>query len=156
MLIFHELQSSVFSSHMQLCLTYTLYVCCAQCFNRYTRKQLAPAPRSGILSSLGQHFPSIFNIFKKQHQQLNNLEKVILSKSPHASNEINSPGIKDTSETNSLGGTADDTVVISGKTLNPLGDAEEEFRSSRFFRVDINFTVRTNDNISWHLQILLL
>ncbi|XP_057777709.1 protein ACCUMULATION AND REPLICATION OF CHLOROPLASTS 3, chloroplastic isoform X2 [Salvia miltiorrhiza] len=97
----------------------------------YTRKQLAPAPRSGILSSLGQHFPSIFNIFKKQHQQLNNLEKVILSESPHVSNEINPPVIKDMSETNSLDGTADDTVVISGKTLNTFGDAEEEFPSSR-------------------------
>lgn len=103
------------------------------------------------MSSLGQHFPSIFNIFKKQHQQLNNLEKVILTDSPHASNEINPPGTKDTSETNSLDGAADDTVVISEKTLNPSGDAEEEFRSSRFFHVDINFTISTLDNISWHL-----
>ncbi|KAG6407632.1 hypothetical protein SASPL_130628 [Salvia splendens] len=97
----------------------------------YTRKQLAPAPRSGILSSLGQHFPSIFNIFKKQHQQLNNLEKVILSESPHVSNGINLPGLKDTFETNSLDSTSDDTGSISGKTLSPSDDEGEEFRSSR-------------------------
>ncbi|KAG6405488.1 hypothetical protein SASPL_133078 [Salvia splendens] len=97
----------------------------------YSRKQLAPAPRSGILSSLGQHFPSIFNIFKKQHQQLNNLEKVILSESPHVSNGIDLPGLKDTLETNSLDSTSDDTVSISGKTLSPSDDEGEEFRSSR-------------------------
>ncbi|XP_047982282.1 protein ACCUMULATION AND REPLICATION OF CHLOROPLASTS 3, chloroplastic [Salvia hispanica] len=97
----------------------------------YTRKQLAPAPRSGILSSLGQHFPSIFNIFKKQHQQLNNLEKVILSESPHVSNGIDLPGLKDTLEPNSLDSTSDDTVSISGKTLSLSDDEGEEFRSSR-------------------------
>ncbi|KAL1556488.1 protein ACCUMULATION AND REPLICATION OF CHLOROPLASTS 3-like isoform X1 [Salvia divinorum] len=97
----------------------------------YTRKQLAPAPRSGILSSLGQHFPSIFNIFKKQHQQLNNLEKVILSESPHVSNGINPPGLEDTLETNSLDCTADDTISISGKTPSPSDDVGEEFHSSR-------------------------
>ncbi|KAH6792646.1 hypothetical protein C2S52_003123, partial [Perilla frutescens var. hirtella] len=97
----------------------------------YTRKQLAPAPRSGILSSLGHHFPFIFNIFKKQPQQLNNFEEVLLSEIPHVSNEINPPGIKDMPDTNYLDGTTDDMVIISGKTQKSSGDAGEEFFSSR-------------------------
>ena len=133
-----------------------LCFCCVQCVNRYTRKQLAPAPRSGILSSLGQHFPSIFNIFKKQHQQLNNLEKVILSESPHVSNGIDLPGLKDTLEPNSLDSTSDDTVSISGKTLSLSDDEGEEFRSSRFFHILINFNVSAHDCIYLHLHILLL
>lgn len=117
---------------------------------------MAPAPRSGILSSLGQHFPSIFNIFKKQHQQLNNLEKVILSESSHVSNGINLPGLKDALGTNSFDSTSDDTVSVSGKTLSPSDDEGGEFRSSRFFHVVINFNVSAHDSVSLHLHILLL
>ncbi|XP_012846164.1 PREDICTED: protein ACCUMULATION AND REPLICATION OF CHLOROPLASTS 3 isoform X2 [Erythranthe guttata] len=78
----------------------------------YTRKQLAP--RNGIFSSLGQRFPFIFNIFKKQHQKTNNSENAISSKDPRISDVINPPG-------------AEETGVFSGK----IGDIDEELFSIR-------------------------
>ncbi|KAI3453226.1 hypothetical protein Pfo_009889 [Paulownia fortunei] len=95
----------------------------------YTRQQLAP--RNGIFSSLGQHFPFIFNIFKKQHQQTINSEKAFLSQSPHVSDVINPPVIGDMPNANSLDGTTEDTGVFSGKIQPLMGDIDEEFCSLR-------------------------
>lgn len=105
-----------------------LYVYRVWCVNRYTRKQLPH--RNGIFSSLGQHFPFIFNIFKKQHQQMDNFENANLSKTPHASNVVNAPVTVDMPEANSLDGTAEVSGSYSGK-IPKLSD--EEFCSSRFF-----------------------
>ncbi|KAK4423331.1 protein ACCUMULATION AND REPLICATION OF CHLOROPLASTS 3 [Sesamum alatum] len=93
----------------------------------YTRQQLAP--RSGIFSSLGQHFPFIFNLFKKQHQQSNNSEKAFLSKSSHVSDAINPPVNGDVPNTNPLAGTIEDTGVSPDKFQPLSGDSDEEFCS---------------------------
>ncbi|GFP93967.1 protein accumulation and replication of chloroplasts 3 [Phtheirospermum japonicum] len=70
----------------------------------YTTQQLAP--RKGIFSTLGQHFPFIFNIFKKQYQQTDN----------YAS---------------SLGGPTENTGALSGKVPQPSDEADEELFSFR-------------------------
>ncbi|KAL3652886.1 hypothetical protein CASFOL_002567 [Castilleja foliolosa] len=70
----------------------------------YSTQQLAP--RKGIFSSLGQHFPFIFNIFKKQYQQTDN----------YAS---------------SLDGPTENTGVLSGEIPQPSDEADEEIFSFR-------------------------
>ncbi|KAG8382641.1 hypothetical protein BUALT_Bualt05G0098500 [Buddleja alternifolia] len=111
----------------------------------YTRQQLAP--RNGIFSSLGQHFPFIFNIFKKQHQQTANSEKVFLSNTPHVPYVTNSPAFGDMPDANAL----DDTTEgkgVPGSTQPLLDDTDEEFcslSSSREGEVEL---LETNSNSS--------
>ncbi|KAL0409070.1 UNVERIFIED_CONTAM: protein ACCUMULATION AND REPLICATION OF CHLOROPLASTS 3 [Sesamum radiatum] len=93
----------------------------------YTRQQLAP--RNGIFSSLGQHFPFIFNLFNKQHRRSNNSEKAFLSESLHVSDAINSPVNGDMLKTNPLAGTIEDTGVFSDKLQALSDDCDEEFSS---------------------------
>ncbi|KAL8535783.1 hypothetical protein ACS0TY_011429 [Phlomoides rotata] len=96
----------------------------------YTRQQLPH--RNGIFSSLGQHFPFIFNIFKKQRQQMDNSENANLTKSPHASaNVVNPPVTGDMPEENFVNGTAEENGFYSGKIQKLSGNADEEFFSSR-------------------------
>ncbi|KAL6579559.1 hypothetical protein OROMI_009775 [Orobanche minor] len=95
----------------------------------YTTKQFA-APRKGIFSSLGQHFPFIFNFFK-QIQQTDNSEKAFLFKSLDVSDVINLPVNGDMPKTNYLDGTIKDTGFLSGKIPPLSGEADEEFFSLR-------------------------
>ncbi|KAK6146647.1 hypothetical protein DH2020_020516 [Rehmannia glutinosa] len=95
----------------------------------YTTQQLAP--RKGIFSSLGQHFPFIFNIFKKQHQQTNNSEKAFSIKSPHVSDVINPSVTGDMPNANSLDDIAEDTGFFSGKIPPLSSETDEELYSWR-------------------------
>ncbi|PIN12681.1 hypothetical protein CDL12_14707 [Handroanthus impetiginosus] len=95
----------------------------------YTRQQLAP--RNGIFSSLGQHFPFFFNIFKKQPPQTNNSEKAFLSKSLQVPDGINRPVGGDTANVISLEDTPDDSGCISGEIQQQSSNTDEELRSLR-------------------------
>ncbi|KAL0326784.1 UNVERIFIED_CONTAM: protein ACCUMULATION AND REPLICATION OF CHLOROPLASTS 3 [Sesamum angustifolium] len=95
----------------------------------YTRQQLAP--KNGIFSSLGQHFPFIFNLFNKQHRRTNNSEKAFLSESLDVSDARNPPVNGDLPKTNPLAGIIEDTGVFSDN-LQPLSDdSDDEFCSIR-------------------------
>ncbi|CAA0811547.1 Protein ACCUMULATION AND REPLICATION OF CHLOROPLASTS 3 [Striga hermonthica] len=95
----------------------------------YTTQQLAP--RKGILFSLGQHFPFIFNIFKKQHQRTVNSGKAFLFESPDVSDVI-SPVAGGLPIPESLvSSTFEGTNVSSGKIPQLLGEADGEFFSLR-------------------------
>ncbi|KAL0372803.1 UNVERIFIED_CONTAM: protein ACCUMULATION AND REPLICATION OF CHLOROPLASTS 3 [Sesamum calycinum] len=81
----------------------------------YTRQQLAP--KNGIFSSLGQHFPFIFNLFNKQHRRTNNSEKAFLSESLDVSDAINPPVNGDLPKTNPLAGIIEDCSEEGGVEL---------------------------------------
>ncbi|KAL3824263.1 hypothetical protein ACJIZ3_020292 [Penstemon smallii] len=91
----------------------------------YTTQKLAP--RNGIFSSLGQRFPFIFNIFKKQDQQPINSQEAYLSESPSVSNMINSPSLDNIPDANHFNGTNEN---LNGRIQPLLGNTDEEFFSS--------------------------
>ncbi|KAL2233224.1 UNVERIFIED_CONTAM: Protein ACCUMULATION AND REPLICATION OF CHLOROPLASTS 3 [Sesamum indicum] len=93
----------------------------------FTRQQMAP--RNGIFSSLGQHFPFIFNLFDKKHRRSNNSDKAFLSESLHVSDAINPPVNGDMLKTNPLAGTIEDTGVFMDKLQPLLDDSDEEIYS---------------------------
>ncbi|KAL0296525.1 UNVERIFIED_CONTAM: protein ACCUMULATION AND REPLICATION OF CHLOROPLASTS 3 [Sesamum radiatum] len=93
----------------------------------YTRQQLAP--KNGIFSSLGQHFPFIFNLFNKQHRRTNNSEKAFLSESLDVPDAINPPVNGDLPKTNPLAGIIEDTGVFSDNLQPLLDDSDDEFCS---------------------------
>ncbi|GER47641.1 1-phosphatidylinositol-4-phosphate 5-kinase [Striga asiatica] len=111
----------------------------------FTTQQLAP--RKGIFSSLGQHFPFILNFFKKQHQRTVNSGKVSLFESPDVSDVI-SPVAGGLPIPKSLvSSTYEDTNDYSGEIPPLSGEANGEFFSlSTLLSIDIVFSCRDDSS----------
>ncbi|XP_051144744.1 protein ACCUMULATION AND REPLICATION OF CHLOROPLASTS 3, chloroplastic isoform X2 [Andrographis paniculata] len=113
----------------------------------FTQQKLAPAPRNGILSSLGQHFPFIFNIFKKQ---MGNPEKALPYKSPQFTEGIYSPVMKNIPDANFTYGPSEDAEVFSDKIQQPSGNMDEECDSLRSGDGELGLS-ETNDSQSSYM-----
>ncbi|CAI9774707.1 unnamed protein product [Fraxinus pennsylvanica] len=87
----------------------------------YFRQQLAR--KNGIFFNLAQHFPFIFNIFKKQYPQPFSTER------PHSSEVTNSPGIGEMSDINSLNGKTEDADIYFKEIQTLLSNNGEEISS---------------------------
>ncbi|KAL2541335.1 Protein ACCUMULATION AND REPLICATION OF CHLOROPLASTS 3 [Abeliophyllum distichum] len=87
----------------------------------YSRQQLAR--KNGMFSNLAQHFPFIFNIFKKQYPQPFNTEH------PHSSEVTNSPDIGEMPDINSLDGKTEDAGIYLDDFQTLLSNNSEEISS---------------------------
>lgn len=95
---------------------------------RETKQRLAP--RKGIFSDLGRHFPFIFDIFKKKFQQSITTEEDHLSKNSDDSDRVNS-SVRDSFCVKSTDGTSE-TDANSSKNQPLFHNSDEELSFSRF------------------------
>ncbi|XP_073144545.1 protein ACCUMULATION AND REPLICATION OF CHLOROPLASTS 3, chloroplastic isoform X2 [Henckelia pumila] len=108
------------------------------------------APKKGIFSNLGRHFPFIFDIFKKKIQQSISPEEAYVSKNSDDSAVVNSSVIGDIFNANSSDSTPEtDANFSENQPLFHNSDEEFEFSSVNSGDQDLDFW-QANSNSSVH------
>ncbi|XP_075518652.1 protein ACCUMULATION AND REPLICATION OF CHLOROPLASTS 3, chloroplastic isoform X1 [Primulina tabacum] len=105
------------------------------------------APKKGIFSDLGRHFPFIFDTFRKKFQQCISTEEAYLSKNSDDSDMVNS-SVHDIFYANSTDG-APETDANSSKNQPLFHNSELSFSSFNSGDQDLEFW-QANSNSSIH------